>query len=133
MPGSHRSNWTSSCFRASACLASRAATVNPLADILRAAGLQPAGRIGVAGWKYFGTGEGAEPGNWLEVPSYIVDVLRQLAGERGAVVNETALVHGFGERSQIDQRRRSTRAFRILPLATPPGQFATYCSAWNRA
>ena len=82
----------------------------PLADILRAAGLQPAGRIGVAGWKYFGPGEGAEPGNRLEVPSYIVDVLRQLAGERGAVVNETALfmdsANGLRSTSDVDQLAR---------------------------
>ena len=104
----------------------------PLADILRAAGLQPAGRIGVAGWKYFGPGEGAEPGNRLEVPSYIVDVLRQLAGERGAVVNETALfmdsANGLRSTSDVDQLARfefaachTSRAVRNVLFGMEPG------------
>lgn len=59
----------------------------PLADILRSGGVQPGKRVGVAGWKYFGAGEAANPGEWLEIPSYMVDTLRQITGSAGSVHN----------------------------------------------
>ena len=37
-------------------------------------------QIGVAGWKYFSTEEFTNPNTQFEVPSYIIDVLRKIAG-----------------------------------------------------
>ena len=63
----------------------------PLKDILRSGGVRRGGRVGVAGWKYYTDAEVEDPGATLEVPSYIADTLRKLAG-RGNVSNANALL-----------------------------------------
>ena len=62
-----------------------------LKDILADCGLKCGQRIGAIGWKPFtnedhGFGETA-----LDLPSFIADTLRAIAGERGAVVNAAGL------------------------------------------
>ena len=63
-----------------------------LEEVLRNAGLRANHRIGVLGWKYFGSFEAAKPETWLETPSYIADILRRIAGPDGRVVNANALL-----------------------------------------
>lgn len=58
-----------------------------LADILRSGGVAQGKQIGVAGWKYFSAEDGADSAEWIEIPSYIVDSLRQLVGSSGRVRN----------------------------------------------
>ena len=53
----------------------------PTLDVLLKEAGVGSGRIGVAGWKY-----GATP-TLLEVPSYLADTLREIAGDPGQVVN----------------------------------------------
>jgi hypothetical protein len=81
-------------------------TTRPLADILREAGLK-AGTIGTAGWKYYSREETADPEGWIELPAYITDTLRGIAGAGGKVVNATALfMHpstGLRSINEIDQ------------------------------
>ncbi len=67
-------------------------TTPALAEVLRNAGISANQRIGVLGWKYFGPDEAAKPESWLEIPSYIADTLRQIAGVEGKVVNANALL-----------------------------------------
>jgi len=43
-------------------------------------GISKGSQIGVAGWKYFFTEEFTNPSTQFEVPSYIIDVLRKIAG-----------------------------------------------------
>ena len=57
----------------------------PLADILAAAGIGPGTRVGVVGWKTYSSRE------TIEVPAFIVDELRRLAGTSGLVENATDL------------------------------------------
>ena len=64
----------------------------PLAALLRAAGIDRAMRVGVAGWKYYGRDETDTPEAWIEAPSFIVDTLREVAGPTGSVANATALL-----------------------------------------
>lgn len=61
-----------------------------LGEILVAEGISLRGVVGCAGWKYFGEDE--HPAAWkcMEIPSYIVDTLRSLAGADG-VVNATGI------------------------------------------
>ncbi|MFQ5972398.1 MAG: M24 family metallopeptidase [Alphaproteobacteria bacterium] len=59
----------------------------PLAEILGAEGIGAGSRVGVAGWKYFGEKETPTPAEWLEIPGYIVDTLREVTGDRALVVN----------------------------------------------
>ncbi len=58
-----------------------------LADIFAAAGVAAGKQVGVAGWKYFGADAAANPDEWIEIPSYMVDTLRQLVGDSGSVHN----------------------------------------------
>ena len=58
-----------------------------LPEILGAEGIGAGSRVGVAGWKYFSEQETDTPAEWLEVPGYIVDTLREVTGDRALVVN----------------------------------------------
>ncbi|MCU0790299.1 MAG: aminopeptidase P family N-terminal domain-containing protein, partial [Nitratireductor sp.] len=69
----------------------RSATL-PLADLLRDCGLKQGNKIGAAGWKYYGQLEAPDPGAWLEIPSFIADTLRAIAGPSGSVRNAGALL-----------------------------------------
>ena len=55
----------------------------PLEEIFRGEGIGQGTRVGVVGWKYF------DPREWLEIPSYIADTLREITGEASRVVNAT--------------------------------------------
>lgn len=81
-------------------------STRPLADVLREAGLS-AGTIGTAGWKYYSTLETPEPDAWIELPSFIADTLRGIAGPGGKVVNATALLMapstGMRAINEVDQ------------------------------
>ena len=57
----------------------------PLDDLLRSEGLAAGARVGVAGWKSYGRRD------WLEVPAYLVDTLRELVGAHGSVENASDL------------------------------------------
>lgn len=63
-----------------------------LEEVLRNAGVASGHRVGVLGWKYFGAYEAAKPESWFETPSYIIDVLRKIAGPDGRVVNANRLL-----------------------------------------
>ena len=65
--------------------------MRPLPDLLGEAGLRSGMRIGSVGWKGFGPGDVGADAHWLEVPSYLADALRALAGAAGAVVNANDL------------------------------------------
>ena len=65
--------------------------MRPLRDVLAAAGLRPGMRIGSVGWKGFEAGDAGFDETWLEVPSYLADSLRGLAGPAGGVVNANHL------------------------------------------
>ena len=63
----------------------------PFADLLRQSGLRANVPTGVVGWKYFGPEEFESPEHVLEIPSYISDAIRSIAGEHN-VFNATALL-----------------------------------------
>ena len=57
-----------------------------LAEILGDEGVRAGKRVGVLGWKSFGER------TWLEVPSYLVDTIRELVGTDGLVHNANDLL-----------------------------------------
>lgn len=63
----------------------------PLRQILAEFGITPQVRVGCAGWKYFD--DALLPGGELalELPAYLVDLLRDLCADRTRVVNATSL------------------------------------------
>lgn len=69
-------------------------------EIFAGEGIGPDAVVGCVGWKYFTAAEHPDGSHAIELPAYIVDVLRELAG-RDNVINATAiLMHpGHGLRS----------------------------------
>lgn len=64
----------------------------PLRTILSGFGIGRAAKVGCVGWKYF-VGNGVEGGDQaMEVPSYLVDLLRDLTTDRSAVTNATHIL-----------------------------------------
>ncbi len=82
----------------------------PLADLLGDCGLRAGMAFGAAGWKYFGTLESPDPDRWLEIPSFIADTLRMIAGASGSVRNAGALLmdpeNGLRAVIEIDELAR---------------------------
>ncbi|MBC7814687.1 MAG: hypothetical protein H7175_26255, partial [Burkholderiales bacterium] len=78
-----------------------------LAEIFDLCGIGADTRVGVAGWKYFDERKTDTPDSWLEVPSYLVDTLRQLTGDSSCVSNATSLfmnpVDGLRIINEVDQ------------------------------
>lgn len=72
-----------------------------LREILAGEAIGDGARIGCIGWKYFGEREHPDAEHAIDLPSYIVDTLRALAGFE-AVVNVTALLMhpGYGLRTR---------------------------------
>ena len=63
----------------------------PLRKILSSFGIGRGTRVGCVGWKYF-AGRPVEGGEQaLDLPAYLVDLLRRICGLRKCVVNATAL------------------------------------------
>ena len=60
-------------------------------DILAGEGIGPKTRVGCVGWKYFGEAEHPNAAHAIELPSYLVDTLRELAGWEN-VTNANAIL-----------------------------------------
>ncbi len=82
-------------------------TSDSLTTILKTAGILEGGKVGVVGWKSFADEESAGETTWLDIPSYIADMLRSIVGERGEVTNITDTlidpVDGLKNTNDIDQ------------------------------
>jgi len=65
-------------------------TSRPLREILADEGVGPNATVGAVGYKYFGKDEHPDAVHALDIPSYVGDTLRDLAG-RENVINATAL------------------------------------------
>ncbi|RJT32120.1 hypothetical protein D3227_27355 [Mesorhizobium waimense] len=63
-----------------------------LPDILAGCGLKAGQKIGAIGWKPFGAGDAGFGETALDLPSFIADTLRALAGDKGAVLNAADLL-----------------------------------------
>ncbi len=61
-----------------------------LETIFREAGIKEDSLVGVVGWKYFDELDAPNHWDWLDIPSYIVDVLRKITGKNDHVQNVTA-------------------------------------------
>jgi hypothetical protein len=71
-------------------------------DIFAGEGIGTAAKVGCIGWKYFADSEHPDGAHAIDLPAYLVDTLRDLAG-REVVVNATALMMhpGHGLRAQV--------------------------------
>lgn len=73
----------------------------PLEAIFKGEGINSNSKIGCIGWKYFSHVEFTTPEKMIEIPSYIVDILRSICGYDN-VVNSTDILMspGYGLRTQ---------------------------------
>jgi hypothetical protein len=81
----------------------------PLKAILRLGGIKRGGKVGVAGWKYFTDIEVNDYEATFEIPSYIADTVRKMAG-KGNLTNANALLihptEGIRAINDVDQLAR---------------------------
>jgi Creatinase/Prolidase N-terminal domain len=69
-------------------------------EIFAAEGLNAASRVGCVGWKYFSDHEHPNAQYAIELPSYLVDTLREIAGHDRVVNSTDLLMHpGYGLRT----------------------------------
>ncbi|MBI3667719.1 MAG: hypothetical protein HY236_16065, partial [Acidobacteria bacterium] len=80
----------------------------PIHEILSGEGIDPSSRVGCVGWKYYSKKEHPLGAHAIDVPAYLVDTLRELAG-RENVVNATDI------------------------FMHPETGLRTFCSAWEIA
>jgi len=78
-----------------------------LVDILKDAGIGQGQQLGVIGWKAFDNREFPDPEHTLEIPSFIVDTLTDLVGDRQKLINATNLfmhpTDGLRSNNDVDQ------------------------------
>jgi Xaa-Pro aminopeptidase len=87
----------------------------PLAEILAEEGVGTGSRIGVVGWKQYARPE------MSDLPGYLVDELRGLVGERGAVVNVTDLFIDPGDGLRAINEAEQLAAFEWASCQTSQG------------
>lgn len=82
-------------------------------DILADFGIGPGAHVGTIGWKHFGRHDGLAE-DAIEIPAYLVDVLRRMVGPEGSVRNAGALVadpaDGLRVRLDVDELARMEAA-----------------------
>ena len=70
----------------------------PLAEILADAGVRPGARVGIVGWKHF-TSPAVDAGHALDVPSFIVEALREVVGAGELVAAADVFIGEGGART----------------------------------
>ncbi|HJP90177.1 MAG TPA: aminopeptidase P family N-terminal domain-containing protein [Candidatus Limnocylindrales bacterium] len=86
-----------------------------LRDELRDAGVAPGTKVGVVGWKSFG-----DPA-WLDVPAYLADTIRGLAGATGTVANAAGLLIDAGTGLRVVNELEQLAAFEAASTRTSSG------------
>ena len=105
----------------------------PLRTILADFGVRAGSRVGCVGWKYFDRRAFERPEQAIELPSYIVDALRALAGDPALVRNANALLmnpvdglrlcHGADQIARCEFAAiRTSQSVRALVEGITPGQ-----------
>jgi Xaa-Pro aminopeptidase len=78
-----------------------------LGELLDAAGVREGRKVGTIGWKSFTRAELDSPEHCVELPSFLVDAVREKVGRRELVVNRTALLMdsngGLRSINEVDQ------------------------------
>ena len=87
----------------------------PLAEILHEEGIAGGTRIGVVGWKTYGSREKSD------APAFIVDELRHIAGPSGAVENATGLLIDAGDGLRVTSEVEQLAYFEWAACQTSQG------------
>jgi hypothetical protein len=92
-----------------------------LRQIVREFGVGRGARVGCAGWKYFGRTLGEPSETAIDIPSYIVDLVRDLTGEPSLVSNATALFMDPDTGARIENSASQLAAFEYAAIRTSEG------------
>lgn len=87
----------------------------PLADILAGEGIGGGGRVGLVGWKQY-----ADPAA-TDLPAYLADAVRDLAGPRGRVGNATGLLIDAAAGLRVTNEVEQLAAFEYAACHTSQG------------
>jgi len=78
-------------------------------------------QVGCVGWKYFGATLGEPPATAIEIPSYIVDVVRDLTGEPSRVRNATDLLMDPDTGARVENSASQLARFECAAALTSEG------------
>ena len=93
-----------------------------LRTILREAGIRPGHSIGAVGWKVFGRGDiGLDDVRTVDLPSFIVETVRGLVGDRGRVINASGIMMGAGHGLRAINDADQLAAFEFAATFTSQG------------
>ncbi len=87
----------------------------PLAEILGDEGIGHGTKVGVVGWKTYGSPDR------MDAPAYIVDELRSLVGPSGSVANATGLLIDAGDGLRVTSEVDQLAAFEYAACQTSEG------------
>lgn len=90
----------------------------PLRSIFESFGIKKGINVGCAGWKYFDAARVEGGVNAIELPSYIVDLLRDMTGGRDRVVNATDLFMGERDGLRITNTADQIAQFEFAAIQT---------------
>jgi hypothetical protein len=93
----------------------------PLRRIVGEFGVGRGVRIGCVGWKYFGATLGEPLETAIEIPSYIVDVLRDLTGEPSLVTNTNGLFMDPDTGARVENSASQLARFEYAAIRTSEG------------
>ena len=87
----------------------------PLDEILAEEGIGPGSRVGLVGWKTYGAPERSD------LPAYLVDAVRELVGDAGAVTNATGLLIDAADGLRVVNELEQLAAFEWASCQTSQG------------
>ena len=87
----------------------------PLDEILAEEGIGPGSRVGLVGWKTYGAPERSD------LPAYLVDAVRELVGDPGAVTNATGLLIDAADGLRVLNELEQLAAFEWASCQTSQG------------
>ena len=93
----------------------------PLRQIVGEFGVERGARVGCVGWKYFGATLSEPAETAIEVPSYVVDVLRDLTGDRSLVTNANALFMDPDTGARVANSASQLARFEYAAIRTSEG------------
>jgi hypothetical protein len=96
----------------------------PLRVILESFGVRAGAQVGCAGWKRLTPALAGGDAGTLEIPSYLADTLRALAGDRGRVVNANDLFTGPADGLRLAAEPEQIAAFEFAATRTSDGILA---------
>jgi hypothetical protein len=93
----------------------------PLRRIVSEFGVGRGVCVGCVGWKYFGATLGERAETAIEIPSYIVDIVRELAGDPSRVTNANALFMDPDSGMRIENCASQLARFECAAIRTSEG------------